>query len=410
MTARFREKREAVLAAAAAQFNEQGVRGATLAGIAASVGLATNSVTYYYRKKEDLACACFLRAIEGLEAIVAEAALGIDARERVQRLFALKAERLARSRRGEVPPLMIFNDVRALPESHAGQVFEAYTRMFRQVRGLLAGTASTGWSRPELNARAHLLLSALHWLRHWIADHELEAYPRLAERTAGALLDGLVPAGAASQWPPAVALGDWVPPATADEGAMAEAFLRAATGLVNEQGFRGASVERISQRLNVTKGSFYHHHDNKHDLITACFERSFDVTRAALRAAEAAAGSGRERAAAAAQALVRHQLGEGGPLLRSTALSALPDAEHRAQVAHTMDALTARLAGMLVDGLADGSVRPQDPAIAAQGVMATINAAAELQRWVPGVQADTAADLFVRPVFEGLLCAPQGAR
>ena len=68
-TARFQEKREAILGAAASLFNELGVR-ATLSGIAASVGLVTNSVTYYYRKKEDLATACFLRSIDVIDAIV----------------------------------------------------------------------------------------------------------------------------------------------------------------------------------------------------------------------------------------------------------------------------------------------------------------------------------------------------
>jgi AcrR family transcriptional regulator len=61
-----------------------------------------------------------------------------------------------------------------------------------------------------------------------------------------------------------------------------EALLRAATALVNEQGHRGASVDRISARLNLTKGSLYHHHDNKLDLISECFERSFVVIRQAL--------------------------------------------------------------------------------------------------------------------------------
>jgi AcrR family transcriptional regulator len=73
-TPRFQEKREAVLGAAALLFNEHGVKGATLADIAASVGLVTNSVTYYYRKKEDLATACFLRSIAAFDTLAAMSA------------------------------------------------------------------------------------------------------------------------------------------------------------------------------------------------------------------------------------------------------------------------------------------------------------------------------------------------
>jgi tetratricopeptide (TPR) repeat protein len=48
-------------------------------------------------------------------------------------------------------------------------------------------------------------------------------------------------------------------------------FLTAATRLINQRGYRGASVDKISQQLNVTKGSFYHHHETKEELIGACF-------------------------------------------------------------------------------------------------------------------------------------------
>ena len=75
-TARFQEKREAILGAVAALFKQRGVKGATLADIAGSVGSVgrvTDSVTYYYRKKEDLATVCFLRAIEIYDGFAIEA-------------------------------------------------------------------------------------------------------------------------------------------------------------------------------------------------------------------------------------------------------------------------------------------------------------------------------------------------
>ena len=74
LTSRYQVKRDTLLAAAAQQFNVRGVKGATLGEIAASVGLVTTSLTYYYRKKEDLATACFLRAIVAHEALAVQAA------------------------------------------------------------------------------------------------------------------------------------------------------------------------------------------------------------------------------------------------------------------------------------------------------------------------------------------------
>jgi AcrR family transcriptional regulator len=242
----------------------------------------------------------------------------------------------------------------------------------------------------------------LHWIRTWIDRYEFEEYALLADRVSDLLLRGL--ASERSRWQAVESESSWR--LNDDAGGATEAFLRAATALVNEQGYRGASVDKISARLNVTKGSFYHHNDNKHDLITECFERSFAVVRRALDLAESQghADDGWSRVCAAARAMVRFQLSVDGPLLRATATSALPDELHRQQVRLTMNRLTQRVANVLVDGMMDGSIRPLDPAIAAQGLIAAINAAAELHRWLPGANAQNVASLYLRPVFDGVLC------
>ncbi|MEO8754262.1 MAG: TetR/AcrR family transcriptional regulator [Casimicrobiaceae bacterium] len=399
-TPRYREKREAILSAAALLFNEHGLRGATLADIAGSVGLVTNSVTYYYRKKEDLASACLLRSIAAFEAVALTAAAHADVPERVRAFFRGHAQLLAAIEDGTHAPLIVFNDIRALPEPQTAVVFAAYTAMFKRVRALLKGPQTALLERDDLNARAHIVLSIANWMGPWIGRYEPAEYARVADRVSDILIRGI--AGAGAVWSPPEDDAVWHP--TRDVDSPSEAFLRAATVLVNEQGYRGASIDKISARLNVTKGSFYHHNDNKLDLIAACFERSFAVMRQALVRAEASPGSGWSRACAAACALVRFQLSTEGPLLRATATSALPDHAQREQVRATLRRLTERMTSVVVDGMVDGSVRPLDPAVAAQIAVATINAAAELQRWVPGVKPSVAADLYVRAAFEGLLC------
>lgn len=397
-TPRFREKREAILNAAALLFNEHGLRGATLAHIAARVGLATNSVTYYYRKKEDLATACLLRSIAAFDRVAADALANDGVAARLRAFLAGHAAMRASIATGAMAPLIHFNDIRALPAAQTVEVFAAYTAMFRRVRALLRGPESVAWQRDDLNARAHLVLSVAAWMGPWLTRYEPADYARAAERLADVLLRGL--RGRNATWAPPA--NPWQPAPDADR--TSEAFLRAATALVNEQGYRGASVDKISARLNLTKGSFYHHHDNKLDVITACFERHFKVVRQALAQAEDGAGSGWSRACTAACALVRFQLSDEGPLLRATAISALPDAAHRREVDATLGRMAERLNSVVVDGLVDGSVRPLDPAVASQVLLAIVNAAAELQRWVPGVQPDTAVPLYVRPAFEGVLC------
>jgi len=459
-TLRFAEKRELILDGAARQFNRRGIKAGTLAEVAASVGLATNSLTYYYRKKEDLVCACLMRSIEALNGVIADAAVLAPPGDLAGRVgavvqgFVAMMAAIAEQRR---PALIFFGDMRALPQPQAAPVFAAYEDMYRRLRTLLhvgAGPAGApgqplpplpplppagGTARRTLNARTHLLLSQMLWSRAWLGRYEISDYPRVASAMVDLLLHGLAAPGQA--WPaPAVdgsaPPGDIVPvlarpaadadrpatpatpanpatPATAgnvgdaatapDE--LREAYLRTATRLVNDHGVGGASVERIAATLALTKGSFYHHHDTKHALIDDCFERSFALVRGAQLAALAGPGNGWQRLLAAALPLVRLQTSAQGPLLRLTAWTELPGAL-RWQKYSSMNRLGERYAAMVVDGLVDGSLRLVDPAVAAQMVSGLINALAEAEHWLPGAGPAPLDELLARPMLLGLLAEP----
>jgi len=394
-TRRFEQKREAILDAAAALFNEKGVRGATLQDVAQSVGLMTNSITYYYRKKEDLATACLLRTIEVLDGLIAAVDLTAPPETRVRQFLGFYVAHLAVIATGAEPQLIMFNDIRALASPHDAMVFESYTAMFRRLRALLDRPDEPLAERMTRNGRAHLLISIVHGMRNWIDRTEPDSYARTAERTADILLEGF--ATQSSVW--AVRPPEIVWPKVDDVSP--EAFLRSATYLINEQGYRGASVEKISARLKVTKGSFYHHIDNKDDLVAACFARSFDVIRRVQRVAEADHTTGWDRLCAAATEIVRYQLSDQGPVLRATAFSALPE-NMRGPIQKTMDRITRRFGGFVADGMLDGSIRLVDPAIAAHLLGTTMNAAAEIERWVPDVTLELAMATYARPLFFGL--------
>lgn len=369
-----------------------------LVPVAARVGLIPNSVTYYYRQKDDLALACFLRATANFQKIAVQAAAGPDVATRVRAFLVGHAELLARIARGQAPEMIVFNELHALPEAHLQNIYAAYTELFRRVRRVLRGPATEALTRDELTARAQLLIGVAHWLRLWIWRYEPDQYVRLGERVADIVLGGL----ASGHWRGVGGEDGWH--LVDDVGGMVEAFLRAATELVNEQGHKGASIAKISARLNVTKGAFYHHHDTKQDLIEACFERTFSVMQRALDLADAAGGSGGERLRAAVCALIRFQLSAEGPLLRVTATSAMPDSAHRNEVRETRGRLVERVGQTVIDGMVDGSLRVLDPVAAAQVVVAGINATAEARRWILGLQAGDAVRLYAPPILHGLLC------
>jgi AcrR family transcriptional regulator len=401
-TERYVKKKEAILAAATAILNRQGVRGMTLADVAAEVGLITTSVTYYYRKKDDLAAACFMRGLERFDALAAEASRAPDARSRLLAFLDLYLDLNRRVRLGQAAALVSFTEIRALKASLRGPVETAYSDLFRRVRGFFEDPAFDHLDKRDRNARAHLLLEQVLSSGSWLRRYDLEDYDRVRDRMSDILIHGLVPArdGTSRDWTP-LPLPDPTPPPP-DGQEWRETFLVAATRLINQRGYRGASVEDISAQLNVTKGSFYHHHDDKDALVVECFERAFAVTRNAHRDARALAADGWDQLCAATAALVEHQLSEHGPLLRASSISALP-IEIRHEVARGYNRGFERLAAIISDGVADGSVRAVDPMVAAHMINVMLNAAASLGIWVPGVERSEAARLFARPLLMGAL-------
>jgi AcrR family transcriptional regulator len=401
-TRRFEARRSAIIASAVAQLNRKGVRGMTLGEVAARLNLVPTAVIYYFRNKEELAAGCFERALERFEDLIATAMGESCDRSRIEALvvefFAFK--RLAAE--GRVEQIAKFNDVRGLGSR---RVLDRYVAMFRQMRELLQGPPGQPLPRVDRNARTHLLLSEVLWTTVWIEASAPRDYPRLADRMAKILCEGLAPPGA--PWP------SFGTPPLEQEGdpsaeASSELFLRAATELINAEGYHGASVERISARLNVSKGAFYHHNETKDELVVACFQRTCEIMWRAIRAAEAEGGSGLKILAQLSSALVRFQLAGNLPLLRFSALTTLPEAMQD-RLAAEFDRLANRIASILCDGIADGSIRPVDVNVAAQLITGMINAGAELAEWTPGLSPEHAAAAYVRPLFEGLLSPPASA-
>ena len=398
-TSRYERKLEAILEAAATLFNARGLGGTTIADVAQAVDLNTTSVTYYYRRKEELAAACLMRAIKVMEGLILRAAATSAAPQQKLRCFLdLYFESLAETAEGRAPVVVNFWDLRALTGPQAEPTMAAFVVLFRRFRELFRGVEGQAFSRVEQNARAHLVLSAVIRSKSWVARYEPVDYARAASRMADILVHGVAAPGYR-----------WAPPALpsltttrAESGEISrEAFLRVATALVNEFGYRGASVDRISARLKVTKGSFYHHNDTKDDLVVACFGRTFDTMRRAHALAISVVPDGWTRLSAIAASLLQHQLSGDGPLLRLSALSAAAEALRPGLLAE-MGRLSEKTAGLISDGIADGSIRPVDAVIAAELVTGMINAGAELGKWAPAATQESAAGLFAKPLLLGV--------
>jgi AcrR family transcriptional regulator len=396
-TKKFHKRKDAILQAAVEVINLKGVRGMTFADVASRLDLVPTAVMYYFRSKEELAASCFYRSIETYDALIARAEEAKSTHAALELFVRGFFERRRQIALGEADQMAVFNDVRALKDAGVGQAYEA---MFRRARGLLLKSRElAALPRIDCNARTHILLAQLFWSVVWIQRYDAEDYGRLADHTLDILENGL--ARERVRWSPQP-LPPLLTPSADRSTEGRETFLRAATVLINEHGYLGASVQKISEHLNVTKGAFYHHNEAKDDLVEACFARTLDVMRHVQRAAAAATKSGYANLAAACAALLEYQLTGSAPLLRTSALTSVPQNIYEFLIAE-FDRVSGKFSLVCSDGIADGSLRAADASIASQMITALINASAEVHFWAPGINAKNGGQIYARPLFEGLL-------
>jgi AcrR family transcriptional regulator len=393
---RFELKREKILVAATELINQHGLKGMTLLDIARAVGLNTTSVTYYFKRKELLAAAVFEQTLQRLDAMVREAGEAESPEQRVSDLVAATIALRARIVRGTDLPMAKLSEIRTLDEEYRKPLELHYQDIFRTVRAYF-GEIRDPAHKALLTARAHLLLEVVFWLPMWIGQYALSDFPRVHASLVDILLGGLAPPDV--PWAPVMVDADG--PDHEAEADGPEGFLRVATRLINDAGYRGASVVRIADQVNVTKGSFYHHLDGKDDLVIECFRRSFARISRTIALAQDECRQGCECLESAIATLLNIQFYDDWPLMRTTALQSLP-AELRADVVARSNRTALQFMGIMIDGMRDGSLRIVDPLIASQFIIASINTAYDLQKWASRLESETAIAYYGSAMLRGL--------
>jgi len=393
---RYSARKDEILVAATSVLNNFGSRGFSLAAVAKRMDLHPVSLTYYYKKRDDLLAAVMRSTVEQYEALVAAAARFDRLEERLAHLISGHFEIQRRDRLGIGAPIGTFAELQLLAEPNRTAVLAAHASMYSRFADLFE-TPQHPMAPLRRRAQTRLMIEHLGWSRTWLATLQPSDYPDAATKMADVLVGGL--AAPDQAWPAAqpIELGEPV----VEGDVSRQRFLIAATEMINRNGYYGASVEKISARLNVTKGSFYYHNADKDDLFAACVEYALDILRQGQNAPFP--GNGFERLCASVLSLALYQAsGERGRMLRSYALVSLaPEDRVPLQARYRQAAM--RFAEMVRDGIDDGSIRPVDPTVAGLTLMAMVNSSAYLDMVAPGMTTDLVQPYYVRPSLMGLL-------
>ena len=280
------------------------------------------SLTYYYKRRDDLLAACMLSTVEhydGLRWLHAERLLP-SSKIGWPTWIAGHFEIQRRDRLGIGPPIGTFAELRLIAEPNRTLVLAAHQADAHAVYGAVPDRLTGPWTPIRRAALTRLMIEHLGWSRTWLATLHPDDYPaaagengRYPDRRPQRLRPGLagrdpnLPGRADHRW-------RYFAPAVPDRRNRDDQPQRLLRGL------GGEDLRHIGW---VTKGSFYYHNADKDGLFAACVEYALEILRQGQNAAYP--GNGFERlCASVAVAASRYQAsGARGRMLRSYALVSL---------------------------------------------------------------------------------------
>jgi AcrR family transcriptional regulator len=192
-----------------------------------------------------------------------------------------------------------------------------------------------------------------------------------------------------------------------DHGSKRDAVIRTAARAFDERGYHNTSLDDIASALGVTKPTVYYYVANKEQLLFECFRAGLEPIRAALRRAEAAPGTGRER--------LREVIRDYAVAIASEYGWCMVRAEHQdlgtdlsGQVKALKSEIDRGIRRLLQAGIADGSIAVQDPKLAAFAIAGALNWIAHWYRAGRSLSAEQVAEAFVQLLEHGLAPRPAG--
>jgi AcrR family transcriptional regulator len=395
-------KREALLEAAAAAFNAQGIAATSLAEIAERLGLSRASAYYYVNDRAELVFRCYQRACELMAedlAAASEAASGLE------RTLAFVNLALTPGR----APTAVLSEINYLSPAHAEVVRAANDRNVAALIGFVEAGVADGSMRPcDAEVAAQTVIGTLAWGRlspQWVEDSRGRRFQARFVATAIDLLTSGITTDLARRFEGPIDAEQFLPKRfnpfdRRDASEMRiDQLLTAASRLFNRDGIEATSLDEITASLGATKGALYHYLRDKTDLVARCYERGFELFERFAAAAEAHGGDGLERALIGVHLNVQAQAGPLTPLVPQPGLEALPHPRRDALIARARG-LATLFDRLLRQGVADGSCRPTDTRM-----IALIGAGgfAWLPKWLPPDDprgqkrlADEISDIYLR--------------
>ena len=190
-------KRDAVIRAAAREFNRKGYHNTSLDDIAARLEVTKPTVYYYVTSKEQLLFQCFVAGVERIRAAFRDVReLQLPARERLAAVLRRYGEAVA----SEFGWCMVRAEEQDLSPAMSRHIKALKSEIDQGIRRLIREGVQDGSIEPcDPKMTAFALAGALNWIAHWYREDQSLTGAQIAAAFVTVFEGGLCPRGSGAQ-------------------------------------------------------------------------------------------------------------------------------------------------------------------------------------------------------------------
>lgn len=180
-----------------------------------------------------------------------------------------------------------------------------------------------------------------------------------------------------------------------------DAVILTAARAFRERGYHNTSLDDIAARLSVTKPTIYHYVTSKEQILFECFRTGLDLIRAAFVEVQGSRASGRERLVLVLRRYLEAVTSDFGWCMVRAEDQDL-GADMSRQIGALKTEIDRGLRRLIEEGIADGSIAPCDPKMAAFALAGSLNWISHWYRADDSLRPDEIADRFLSVFEQGL--------
>ena len=180
-----------------------------------------------------------------------------------------------------------------------------------------------------------------------------------------------------------------------------EAVLRTAAQVFNEKGYLASTLDEVAERLSVTKPTLYYYVKNKEEILFECVRIGLTMLQDAIHEVGASGGSAIDKLTAAMRKYTEIVTMDFGMCVIRVGEDPLSP-NSQVKLRRIKAAIDLEFRELIIQGIAEGSIQPCDPKVAAFTIAGAISWVARWYQPNGDLSVDTIADQCIHLLTEGL--------